>query len=142
MRHAEVAELVKIAFDDFEQEPTKTTHEVWEREFLSASFEHVRTGLYKLLANYEGRKPPSPGAVKAVLATQNASKNHIDLPDEEYQDELSRQESRGFVPVFFQPTESCPVFSYVWKPITDVRDTGRKVKVWGTVVREWKQHYV
>lgn len=141
MTHGDIAELVKIAYDDFEQEPSKTTQEIWEREFLGASFEYVKTGLLKVLANHEGRKPPTPGKVKEALSTLTPSKNYLEMSDQEYQDELARQESRGFVPVFNRPTEAHPVASYQWKPVTEVRDTGKKIKVWGTVIKEYQPHY-
>jgi hypothetical protein len=55
----------------------------------------------------------------------------------DWREHLKMMAAKGMIPVFFRPSNSCPVASYIWKDKEHCYDTGKQILYKNTVTPEY-----
>lgn len=140
MTKMQIIELVKLAylpFPDLKINPD--LYESWAETLMPYDFDRGKKALEYILA--EGpRRPPNAAQIKKALSdTVGARQDFMTMTDQQMRELYIAQGKLGLVPVFeraFPP--SIPHDTYRYSRMDSVMDTGKKIKVWGIVIPEYR----
>lgn len=143
MKSSQTLELLKMAYDDFEQDPSETTVQVWETALITEDFQKCRAALLHLLASWEKRQPPKPKNIieaRQELAASGQRTTQEQSP-EEFHNMLELYAHQNQVPVFARPTEESARASFRFKRLEETYNTGRKILIMGKAIPEYAIKY-